>query len=71
MKVTMLNNSKEGVFTGQCNDAILKVLLIYPPFSLASNERLIVTPPLGLAYIGAVLEEAGYKVRILDTIAMN
>jgi magnesium-protoporphyrin IX monomethyl ester (oxidative) cyclase len=49
----------------------LKVLLIYPPFSLASYERPIVTPPLGLAYIGAVLEEAGYKVRILDTIALN
>jgi magnesium-protoporphyrin IX monomethyl ester (oxidative) cyclase len=49
----------------------LKVLLIYPPFSLASYERPIVTPPLGLAYIGAVLEEAGHKVEILDTIALN
>ena len=53
------------------SDAILKVLLIYPPFSLASYERPIVTPPLGLAYIGAVLEEAGHKVEILDTIALN
>jgi magnesium-protoporphyrin IX monomethyl ester (oxidative) cyclase len=53
------------------SDAILKVLLIYPPFNLASYERLIVAPPLGLAYIGAVLEEAGYKVRILDTVALN
>jgi len=47
------------------------VLLIYPPFSLAPHDRPIVAPPLGLAYIGAVLEEAGYKVRILDTIALN
>jgi magnesium-protoporphyrin IX monomethyl ester (oxidative) cyclase len=53
------------------SDAILKVLLIYPPFSLASYERPIVVPPLGLAYIGAVLEEAGHKVEILDTIALN
>lgn len=45
--------------------------MIYPPFSLASYERPVVAPPLGLAYIGAVLEEAGYKVRILDTIALN
>lgn len=45
--------------------------MIYPPFSLASYERPIVTPPLGLAYIGAVLEEAGHKVEILDTIALN
>lgn len=50
---------------------ILKVLLIYPPFSLASYERPIVVPPLGLAYIGAVLEKAGHKVEILDTIALN
>jgi magnesium-protoporphyrin IX monomethyl ester (oxidative) cyclase len=49
----------------------LKILLIYPPFSLASYERPIVTPPLGLAYIGAVLEEAGHKVEIVDTIALN
>jgi len=53
------------------SDAILKVLLIYPPFSLASYERPIVVPPLGLAYIGAVLEKAGHKVEILDTIALN
>ena len=49
----------------------MQVLLIYPPFSLASYERPIVVPPLGLAYIGAVLEEAGHKVKILDTIALN
>jgi anaerobic magnesium-protoporphyrin IX monomethyl ester cyclase len=49
----------------------LKVLLIYPPFSLASYERPIVAPPLGLAYIGAVLEKADHKVEILDTIALN
>jgi len=49
----------------------LKVLLIYPPLSLGSYERPIVVPPLGLAYIGAVLERANHKVEILDTIALN
>lgn len=53
------------------SDVTLKILLIYPPFSLGSYERPIVVPPLGLAYIGAVLEKAGYKVEILDTIALN
>ena len=48
----------------------MKILLIYPPLSFASYERHI-APPLGLAYIGAVLEEAGYEVRILDTVALN
>lgn len=50
---------------------ILKVLLIYPPSSSNSYGKPIVVPPLGLAYIGAVLEKAGYKVEILDTIALN
>jgi len=49
----------------------LKVLLIYPPFSLASYERPIVVPPLGLAYIGAILEKAGHEVKIRDTVALN
>lgn len=57
--------------TGNLSDVKLKVLLIYPPFSLASYERPIVVPPLGLAYIGAVLENSGHKVKILDTVALN
>jgi magnesium-protoporphyrin IX monomethyl ester (oxidative) cyclase len=49
----------------------MKVLLINPPMTLLPNEIPSVVPPLGLAYIGAVLEKAGYKVEILDTVALN
>jgi len=30
-----------------------------------------ILPPLGIAYISSVLREAGYKVKILDVIALN
>jgi len=49
----------------------MKVLLIHPPMSLLPSEIPSVVPPLGLAYIGAVLEEAGYKVEIIDAVALN
>jgi len=49
----------------------MKVLLIQPPQTLLPHEVHSVLPPLGLAYIGAVLEKAGYKVDILDTVALN
>jgi len=39
--------------------------------TLLSNEIPSVVPPLGLAYIGAALEKAGYKVEILDAVALN
>jgi len=44
-----------------------KVLLIQPP-AFSDNLRRNMNPnaPLGIAYIGAVLEKAGYDVRILD-----
>lgn len=49
----------------------MKVLLIHPPMTLLPNEKPSVVPPLGLAYIGAVLEKEGYKVQILDAVASN
>jgi magnesium-protoporphyrin IX monomethyl ester (oxidative) cyclase len=49
----------------------MKVLLIHPPITLLSKEIPSIVPPLGLAYIGAVLENASYKVEILDTVALN
>ena len=49
----------------------MKVLLIHPPMTLLPNEIPSVVPPLGLAYIGAVLEKEGYKVEILDAVALN
>lgn len=44
----------------------MKVLLIFPP-SIYRNF----TPPLNLAYIGAVLEQAGHEVLIVDAAAAN
>jgi anaerobic magnesium-protoporphyrin IX monomethyl ester cyclase len=35
------------------------------------NRARGVLPPLGIAYIAAVLEKAGYQVKILDAIALN
>jgi anaerobic magnesium-protoporphyrin IX monomethyl ester cyclase len=51
-------------------DKELRVLLTLPP-DIHDLEIYRVTgmkaPPLGLAYIAAVLEEAGHKVKIIDT----
>jgi len=52
----------------------VKVLLVNPPFDPeesvgeSSSVRFVlnITPPLGLAYLGAVLERAGYAVKIAD-----
>lgn len=48
-------------------DGIRKVLLIQPP-AFSNNLRGDMNPnaPLGIAYIAAVLEQAGYQVKILD-----
>jgi len=35
------------------------------------NKRQGVLPPLGIAYIAALLKENGYQVKILDTIVLN
>jgi anaerobic magnesium-protoporphyrin IX monomethyl ester cyclase len=42
------------------------VLLIYPQYSYPKKS-----PPLGLAYLAAVLEQKGYSVRIADMSAMG
>ncbi|MEI6632007.1 MAG: cobalamin-dependent protein [bacterium] len=49
----------------------MRITLIYPPgdFGVGSEKltQLIdMAPPLGLAYIAAVLERAGHEVRIID-----
>ena len=46
---------------------IKRVMLIQPP-AFANKWRTDINPnlPLGIAYIGAVLEKAGYKVKLLD-----
>ena len=47
----------------------MRILLIQPPYDLQPDDERQAMPPLGLAYIAAVLERAGYGVRILDCVA--
>ncbi len=46
----------------------MRVLLIQPPPRHLANEDIVV-PPLGIAYLAAVLEEKGYEVSIIDAFA--
>lgn len=50
----------------------LDVLFVAPPFSYGVLESLSSrSPPLGIASIAAVLEQAGYSVKILDAFTLN
>ena len=52
------------------NKKIQKILLIQPPLTThtdLSSEPKGIHPPIGLAYIGAVLEN-DYEVQIIDAI---
>jgi len=46
----------------------LRILLIQPPYDLQPDDARQAIPPLGLAYIAAVLEREGYDVRIVDCV---
>lgn len=48
----------------------MKILLVQPPFRQRQYESIIV-PPLGLAYLAAVLERAKYEIQILDAFALQ
>ncbi|MBI5181713.1 MAG: radical SAM protein [Nitrospirae bacterium] len=54
-----------------------KILLINPPlqrhelYKRGAESTASIIPPLGLAYIGAVLERDGHKVEIIDGIALD
>ena len=55
---------------GQMNKEIKKVLLFTTPvFTFENNIDVNPLPPLGLAYLGAVLENSGIAVRIFDCLA--
>jgi len=43
-----------------------RVLLIYPYFKPRRDRSVFRFPPLGISYIAASLQEAGYDVRLLD-----
>lgn len=50
----------------------MKVLLINPPYFNSKYKFIgLVAPPLGLAYIAAVLEEGGVDVKIIDAAALE
>ncbi len=48
----------------------MKILLIHPPARSIEREDIVV-PPLGLASIGAVLEQDGHEVEILDGFGLG
>jgi len=48
----------------------MKILLIQPP-SRKHNREDVVVPPLGLAYLAAVVEGEGHKVKIIDAFALG
>ena len=54
-----------NLFQGK-NTADYRVLLIYPRITTYKKNLRRITPPLGLAYLAAVLEKENYKVSILD-----
>lgn len=49
----------------------MKALLIYPPLQAYVSDTPWPDPPLGLGYIGAVLEANGFDVEILDALALG
>ncbi len=50
----------------------MKVLLINPPYVNSKYKFIgLVAPPLGIAYIAAVLEEGGVDVKIIDAAALE
>ena len=46
---------------------IKRISLLQPPYSNWPGEAKIVQPPLGIAYVGAVMEKKGYSVDIIDS----
>lgn len=49
----------------------MKVLLVQPPLTSHPSSVGLPEPPLGLAYLASFLEENGYKVAILDALALG
>ena len=48
----------------------MKILLVNPPAREIVHESVVVAP-LGLAYIGSLLEREGYEVKVMDAFALG
>lgn len=48
-----------------------KTLLIFPPLTVDPSDYPLPHPPLGLAYLAAVLEKYQFPVKILDALALG
>ncbi|MGZ8873882.1 MAG: cobalamin-dependent protein [Halobacteriota archaeon] len=48
-----------------------RVLLIYPYFKPKRSRSIFRFPPLGICYVAASLQEAGYDVEVLDCTFMK
>lgn len=46
----------------------MKILLAIPPYTHTKGEHQFIVFPLGIAYIAAVLEKAGHKVSVIDSL---
>ena len=49
----------------------MKVALIFPNINLGRILKVSFHPPLGLAYLAAVAEQAGHEVLVIDAAALN
>ena len=51
----------------------MKIVLVNPPAPTAEVSKYlkITTPPMGLAYLAAVLEKDGHSVKIIDAEASS
>lgn len=49
--------------------SVRRILLVQPPYTIYKSEPKGCQPPLGLAYMAAVLERENYEVKILDAVA--
>lgn len=47
---------------------IKKILLLLPPYTIPASMPKRVQPPLGIAYLGAFLEQKGYDVQLCDSL---
>ena len=52
-------------------EILKRILLVNPPITHQKLSGVPLVPPLGLAYIAAVLEQNNYEVKILDSLALG